>query len=406
MTIRIDMVRIWNRSVRVDRQAKLPNTRTGPLPAGAVDTLEDYGPFKHLPQHERLILKRQVDLPATNVNYMALYRYAIRNDKIVLVLASVAAIIAGALMPMMTVLFGGLAGTFRSFLLGDISDSKFNDELATFSLYFVYLAIGEFAMVYIATVGFVYSGEHIIAKIREQFLAAILRQNIAFFDELGAGEITTRIIADTNLVQEGISEKVGLTLTAITTFVAALVISFIRYWKLALILCSSIVAIVVTFGLVGTFVAKLNKKYLGHSAEGGTVVEEVISSTRNPVAFNTQEKLARRYDGYRVEAKKSGFKLKSATSSMIGFLFLYIYPNYGLSFWMGSRFLVDGSVGLAQILTIQMAIMMGAFALGNITSNVQAITTAVATANKIYATIDRVSPLDPLSNDGQKLEKL
>lgn len=73
---------------------------------------------------------------------------------------------------------------------------------------------------------------------------------------------------------------------------------------------------------------------------------------------------------------------------------------------MGSRFLVDGSVGLAQILTIQMAIMMGAFALGNITSNVQAITTAVATANKIYATIDRVSPLDPLSNDGQKLEKL
>ncbi|EGD88057.2 uncharacterized protein TERG_04309 [Trichophyton rubrum CBS 118892] len=333
---------------------------------------------------------------------MALYRYAIRNDKIVLVLASVAAIIAGALMPMMTVLFGGLAGTFRSFLLGDISDSKFNDELATFSLYFVYLAIGEFAMVYIATVGFVYSGEHIIAKIREQFLAAILRQNIAFFDELGAGEITTRIIADTNLVQEGISEKVGLTLTAITTFVAALVISFIRYWKLALILCSSIVAIVVTFGLVGTFVAKLNKKYLGHSAEGGTVVEEVISSTRNPVAFNTQEKLARRYDGYRVEAKKSGFKLKSATSSMIGFLFLYIYPNYGLSFWMGSRFLVDGSVGLAQILTIQMAIMMGAFALGNITSNVQAITTAVATANKIYATIDRVSPLDPLSNDADK----
>jgi ATP-binding cassette subfamily B (MDR/TAP) protein 1 len=73
---------------------------------------------------------------------------------------------------------------------------------------------------------------------------------------------------------------------------------------------------------------------------------------------------------------------------------------------MGSRFLVDGSVGLAQILTIQMAIMMGAFALGNITPNIQAITTAVAAANKIYATIDRVSPLDPLSTGGQKPEEL
>lgn len=73
---------------------------------------------------------------------------------------------------------------------------------------------------------------------------------------------------------------------------------------------------------------------------------------------------------------------------------------------MGSRFLVDGSVGLAQILTIQMAIMMGALALGNITPNIQAITTAVAAANKIYATIDRVSPLDPLSTKGQKLEEV
>ncbi|RAQ51322.1 multidrug resistance protein 1 [Aspergillus flavus] len=357
---------------------------------------------------------KPVDLPATKVNYTTLYRYATRNDKIILAIASLAAIIGGALMPLMTVLFGGLAGTFRSFLLGDLSDSQFTSELARFSLYFLYLAIGEFVMVYLATVGFVYAGEHITATVREQFLAAILRQNIAFFDELGAGEITTRITADTNLIQEGISEKVGLTLTAIATFVAAFVIGFVRYWKLTLILCSTVVAIVVTLGAVGSFVAKLSKKYLGHFAEGETVVEEVIGSIRNAAAFNTQEKLARRYDGYLVEAEKSGFKLKSTTSSMIGFLFLvltlpffkYIYLNYGLSFWMGSRFLVDGSVGLDQILTIQMAIMMGAFALGNITPNIQAITSAVAAANKIYATIDRVSPLDPLSTEGEKLEDL
>lgn len=302
--------------------ANPPLNPVGSAPADADRNEEDGDPFKHLPEHERVILKRQLDLPATQVNYMTLYRYATRNDKVVLVIASLAAIIGGALMPLMTVLFGGLAGTFRSFLLGDISDSQFTSELARFSLYFLYLAIGEFVMVYLATVGFVYTGQHITAKIRQQFLAAILRQNIAFFDELGAGEITTRITADTNLVQEGISEKVGLTLTAVATFVAAFVIGFIRYWKLTLILCSTVAAIVVTLGAVGSFIAKLSKKYLGHFAEGGTVAEEVISSIRNATAFNTQEKLARRYDGYLVEAEKSGFKLKSITSSMIGFLFL------------------------------------------------------------------------------------
>ncbi|KNG89222.1 multidrug resistance protein 1, 2, 3 (p glycoprotein 1, 2, 3) [Aspergillus nomiae NRRL 13137] len=386
--------------------ANPPLNPVGPAPADADRKEEDGDPFKHLSEHEKAILKRQLDQPATTVGYLTLYRYATRNDKIILVIASLAAIVGGALMPLMTVLFGGLAGTFRSFLLGDIGEGQFTGDLARFSLYFLYLAVGEFVMVYLATVGFVYAGEHITAKIRQQFLAAILRQNIAFFDELGAGEITTRITADTNLVQEGISEKVALTLTAVATFVAAFVIGFVTYWKLTLILCSTVAAIVVTLGAVGSFVAKLSKKYLAHFAAGGTVAEEAISSIRNAAAFNTQEKLAQRYDGYLVEAERSGFKLKSTTSSMFAFLFLYIYLNYGLSFWMGSRFLVDGSVGLSQILTIQMAIMMGALALGNITPNVQAITSAVAAANKIYATIDRVSPLDPTSTEGQKLEKL
>lgn len=71
---------------------------------------------------------------------------------------------------------------------------------------------------------------------------------------------------------------------------------------------------------------------------------------------------------------------------------------------MGSRFLVDGSVSLSQILTIQMAIMIGAFALGNVAPNIQAITSAVAAANKIYAVINRVSPLDPTSAQGVKLD--
>ena len=71
---------------------------------------------------------------------------------------------------------------------------------------------------------------------------------------------------------------------------------------------------------------------------------------------------------------------------------------------MGSRFLVDGSVSLSQILTIQMAIMLGAFALGNVAPNIQAVTSAVAAANKIYAIIDRVSPLDPASTEGEKLD--
>jgi ATP-binding cassette, subfamily B (MDR/TAP), member 1 len=278
--------------------------------------------------------------------------------------------------------------------------------LSHYVLYFIYLAIGEFVTVYISTVGFIYVGEHVTQKIREHYLEAMLRQNIAFFDKLGAGEITTRITADTNLIQDGISEKVGLTLNAVATFIAAFVIAFIKYWKLTLILMSTVVAIVVAMGSGSTFIINYTARSQQEYAAGGTVAEEVLSSIRNATAFNTQKKLARQYDTYLTTAEKWGRKLQAVLGSMIAMMMFIIYCNYGLSFWQGSRFLVKGEMGVGQVLTILFAVMIGAFSLGNVAPNAKAFTSAVAAGQKIFAAIDRESPMDPSTDSGKKLEKV
>jgi ATP-binding cassette subfamily B (MDR/TAP) protein 1 len=366
---------------------------------------EENDAFSHLPEHEAAILRRQLETPPVKVTYFRLYRYATTNDKIIIFISGLSAIIAGAVLPLMTVIFGQLTGSIGNFSSGNSSDlSDFSDTVNHLTLYFVYLAIGEFVTIYIATVGFIYAGEHMAAKIREAYLGAILRQNIAYFDARGAGEITTRITADTNLVQDGISEKVGLTLTALATFVTAYIIGFVKYWKLTLILTSTIVAIVVTMGTLGKLIVKWQKQSLAAYAEGGTVAEEVISSIRNAVAFGTQDKLALQYDKHLAEAEKSGFKMKAILGSMIGFLMTFVYLNYSLSFWQGSRYLVWGEIGLNQVVTILLAVMIGAFSLGNVAPNIGAFTTATAAGVKIFSTIDRVSPMDPKSETGKKLD--
>ena len=42
-----------------------------------------------------------------------------------------------------------------------------------------------------------YTGEVNAKRIREKYLRAVLRQDIAFFDKVGAGEVATRIQTDT-----------------------------------------------------------------------------------------------------------------------------------------------------------------------------------------------------------------
>lgn len=263
----------------------------------------------------------------------------------------------------------------------------------------MYLAIGSFGAVYVTTVGFIYTGEHITQQLRERYLAAILRQNIAFFDKTGAGEITTRITADMNTIQGGISEKVGLTLTGLATFFGALVVGFIKGWKLTLILTSVIVSMFVTMGALSRFIVKFNKLSQASAASGGTLAEEVFSSIRNATALGTQDRLAKQYDSYLMEASKWGFKVKSVTGIMIGSMLFILFCDYALSFWQGSRFLVSGDISVGQIITILLAIMMGSVALGQVAPHGQAIAGAIAAGGPIFSIIDRPSSHESTSGN-------
>lgn len=57
----------------------------------------------HLPEHEREIIKEQLEVPSVKVTYFTLYRYATTNDLIILAVSSIAAIAGGAALPFFTV---------------------------------------------------------------------------------------------------------------------------------------------------------------------------------------------------------------------------------------------------------------------------------------------------------------
>lgn len=367
-------------------------------------TLDEDALFAHLPQHEKDILKKQLDSPAVSISFFGLYRYASRMDILILLVSAICAIVAGAALPLFTILFGSLTTAFQGIQLKTISYDHFYHELTKNVLYFVYLGIAEFVTVYVSTIGFIYTGEHVTQKIREHYLEAILRQNIAYFDKLGAGEVTTRITADTNLIQDGVSEKVGLTLTAIATFVTAFIVAYVKYARLAGICTSTIIALVLVMGAGSQWIIKYSKLSLESYGAGGTVAEEVISSIRNATAFGTQDKLAKQYESHLRVAERWGMRLQMILGVMVGGMFGIMFLNYGLGFWMGSRYLVEEKVSVGQVLTILMAILIGSFSLGNVSPNGQAFTNAVAAASKIFATIDRTSPMDPTSDEGRILD--
>ncbi|KAK9494809.1 P-loop containing nucleoside triphosphate hydrolase protein [Lipomyces doorenjongii] len=365
---------------------------------------EPHDDYAHLPPEEADILRAQVQVTPVKVSFFKLYRYATAFDIALLAVGYFCSIAAGALLPLMTIIFGQLSQTFVEYFAYGGSAESFQHQINKFTLYFVYLGIGVIVFTFVETFIHIDRGEVLSARIRQQYLAATLRQNIGYFDKLGSGEITTRITADTNLVQEGMSEKVGLIITGLSTFISAFVIGFIKSWKLTLILLSVVVAIVLTMGLLSTFMVKFSLRSLEGYSVGGTLAEEVFSSVRNVQAFGVQERLANEYDKYLRVTEKWAFRQGVTLALMLGSLWFYIYNNYALAFWQGSRFVASGSINVGSIISVLMSMLIGAFSLGQIGPNVRSITSGVTAASKIFATIDRQSVIDATSVEGDVLE--
>jgi ATP-binding cassette subfamily B (MDR/TAP) protein 1 len=249
-------------------------------------------------------------------------------------------------------------------------------------------------------------GEHITRRIREKYLESLFRQELAYFDNIQSGEIAASVSKDVNLIQDGISEKVALILSGLAAFCASLVISFVKSWKLTLIVLSTIVAFILALAVGGKLLAGTKTKALESQGKAAGITEEAVSSIRVTTAFGAQDFLLDRYMAALDSAKKWGVQVRVSSGVMVGVVTCIIYMEHALSFWQGSRFLVNNEISVGALVTIQLALMMGGAFLAQLLPQLQALPVAVAAAQKVFGTIDRRSAIDSLSAQGIRLQEV
>jgi ATP-binding cassette subfamily B (MDR/TAP) protein 1 len=132
------------------------------------------------------------------------------------------------------------------------------------------------------------TGERQAARIRSNYLKAILRQDIAFFDkETSTGEVIGRMAGDTVLIQEAIGEKVGKFQQLVSTFLGGFVVAFIRGWKLTLVMLAVLPALVLATTIMARLLSRLSSEGQRCYAEAGNTVQQVVSSIRTVSVHKT-----------------------------------------------------------------------------------------------------------------------
>ena len=348
-------------------------------------------------------------------------------------------------------MFGDVTDVLAQYnpIAGEGSNEAFLDGMNTFAKRISLVGFGIFVTHYIFVAAFNYTAERQVARIRKEFLAAVLRQDIAWFDTNTTSDFATRMTEDLNKVQDGMGEKIGMMLRFIFAGLTAFIYPFIANWLLSLVLLSLVPILAVMGGVMGKIMTSVSKDETEHYATAGSLAEEVLSSVRTVVAFGGQEKEVDKYSVELKSAQKNAFVRGSLAATTMGLTFGIIYGMYGLGLWYGVKIMLDDReteefqnctrvceseqmkvafnatedvlVSLKEtfldcyndcfrfepgsIVVCVFGILQGGMGIGQSGTYVESINLARAAAVQIYRIIERKSQIDSSSNAGEKPRK-
>jgi ATP-binding cassette subfamily B (MDR/TAP) protein 1 len=395
-------------SERASLQAEPPSsTPTEKEPPASPDTDTDVDPNVPSSKDQGKDSSKKENKSDTSIkSYLRVFTY---NDKlgwslnIVAVLCSIA---SGTTLPLMDIVFGKFVDVFNDFAVGDLSPAGYRREVSKYTLFFVYLFVAKFVLTYVWTLLLSVTAVRSTRRLRVDFVRQTLRQEVSFFDT-PSSSISGQLTTNGNLINHGISEKFGLTIQGISSFVAAFVVAFAVQWKLTLIVISIVpVNIIVTIICV-VYDTMYEYGMLDIYSNSSSLAEEAFSTIRNVHAFWAFPKLSKRFTAILADARKVGNKKSLIYAVLFPVEFFCIFSGYALAFWQGIRMYASGEISNpGTVVTVIFAVLVAAQALTQIAPQTIAISKATAAAQEMFAIIDRKSKVDSLAEDGQKITDL
>ncbi|XP_042540423.1 ATP-dependent translocase ABCB1 [Dipodomys spectabilis] len=349
------------------------------------------------------------------VSTFAMFRYAGWLDRLYMILGTLAAVIHGAALPIMMLVFGEMTDSFANAgsSLPNATQSnvylnktdileKLEQDMTKYAYYYTGIGAGVLVAAYIQVSFWCLAAGRQINKIRKEFFHAIMKQEIGWFDVHDVGELNTRLTDDVSKINEGIGDKIGLFFQAMATFFTGFIVGFTRGWKLTLV----ILAISPVLGLSAALWAKIlssftDKELLAY-AKAGAVAEEVLAAIRTVIAFGGQSKELERYNKNLEDAKRIGIRKAITANISIGAAFLLIYASYALAFWYGTSLVLSSEYSIGQVLTVFFSVLIGAFSIGQATPNIEAFANARGAAYEVFKIIDNKPSIDSFSTSGHK----
>ncbi|SHF62688.1 ATP-binding cassette, subfamily B [Modicisalibacter ilicicola DSM 19980] len=285
----------------------------------------------------------------------------------------------------------------RGFMDGDVT--SLNQALAGLIAVVALLAVASATRYYLVT----WIGERLAADLRGRVFDHLLTLEPDFFERNGAGEIQSRLTADTSVLQSLFGSSLSVALRNLLMLIGAVILMLITQpWLSALVLLG-IPATVLPILWFGRRVRRLSRHSQDRVAELGRYAGEALAGIRTLQAFGHEETDRRDYARHVESAFAVAISRTRQRAWLTGLAMLAVFAAVAVMLWQGGHAVLAGDMSAGELSAFVFYAVLAAGAVAALAEVAGDVQRAAGAAERLLELLDAKAqiraPATPVSLD-------
>ncbi|MEK6267658.1 MAG: ABC transporter ATP-binding protein/permease [Planococcus sp. (in: firmicutes)] len=135
-------------------------------------------------------------------------------------------------------------------------------------------------------------GQRVVAGLRERMWAKLIRLRVGYFDQHSSGETVSRVVNDTGIVRNLITDHFPSFITGIISIIGAVIILVVLDWKMTLVMMISVPLTIAVMFPLGRKMSKISRNLQDETAHFTGHVQQTLGEIRlmkSSTAEDTEE---------------------------------------------------------------------------------------------------------------------
>jgi ATP-binding cassette subfamily B protein len=260
----------------------------------------------------------------------------------------------------------------------------------------VLLAGASYARFYLVS----WIGERVVADLRRDVFAHMVRLDPGFWEASKTAEIVSRLTADTAVLQVVVGSSVSVFLRNLLLFAGGTAMLLVTSPKLTLLVALVVPLVIVPILVFGRRVRRLSRQSQDRIAAVGAAADETLGAVRTVQAFGHEGLEERRFAGRAEAAFIVAVERIGARAWLTALVILLVFGAVATILWVGGHDVLAGRLTPGALSAFVFYAVVVAGAVGAVSEVIGDVQRAAGAAERLFDLLDTApsirSPASPL----------